>query len=1155
MAFTITQNNNTSDWLKSFLGVSNPGIFERLGLNGFKVKLTGDSKAFGFFQDAPFGLNSGLVLSTGKVTELVGKNTSDGGYSPGGTSSSLTFTKLNGLTGLPSNPGTAVYRADLSSLGFDIKSLTIADSGSGVGGNTGKFSGFDLDGIKLSNTLIRSATYVNTIPGLDVFDFSPAKTVFKPGTQRPPADAELDGTTNGYINNAIATLGDFDANPTATGGSVSLGDSGKVGFNLKQPVSTSGNPLYLYIGEAGGNGEQPSGQINVFDKSISELSDLSTDFGQTGAKDDSISLQIDFSATNKAPDYLFFQYVFGSEELVEYGGKADNDSFSIKLNGLNLAQLTDGSAVTINNLAANPKAGYHPDFIYNPAATGPASNQTPLDGYTQPLTFMGKVKKGKNTLVINVSDVRDGLLDSAVFLKGLSFGTVSPSGINPVGGNSGVNLSVQPFNDETLNGGVGNDSLEGGDGDDILNGGAGNDTLNGGAGNDSLNGGDGNDEVIGGTGSDTLIGGAGDDSLFGGDSFVGGVGDDILEGGAGNDSYFVISIDDVVIETVDAGTDLIYSAIDISSLPANVENLILIDGLLPGIEESPIAGTGNELNNEITGNHLNNFLYGGLGNDTINGGAGDDTLNGEDGNDILNGGAGDNTLIGGDGNDTYSINASGDGIIEYGNAGTDTVVSSIDFWLAVNINLENLTLAPGSAAVNGTGNNRDNVILGNQNNNTLDGELGNDILNGGAGNDTLDGGAGNDILNGGAGDDLLYGGAGNDTLDGGAGDDTLSGGAGNHTLTGGAGDDYLLGDNSSFFGIAGADLLDGGAGNDTYVVNSIGDVVIETVDAGTDVVYSAINISSLAANVENLILLDSPESNLVESPSEGTGNELNNNITGNDINNILYGGDGNDSLYGDKGDDILFGGNGDDTLDGGAGVNTLFGGNGNDTYIHAPGEVINEYANSGTDTVLSYRDFSLTVNIHLENLTLIGSAAVNGWGNNRDNEILGNQNNNTLDGGAGNDILDGGAGNDILDGDFGNDTLTGGFGNDLLLGGSGNDTLIGGVGNDTLDGFNKSGGVQFDTLRGNSGLRGDLDPDRFVLGAAGFGSYYLGDGHATIVDFSAAQGDRIVLQGSANQYNFQAEVGGNTAILQGADLVAIVLNANPVNVSSSLIFV
>jgi Ca2+-binding RTX toxin-like protein len=98
---------------------------------------------------------------------------------------------------------------------------------------------------------------------------------------------------------------------------------------------------------------------------------------------------------------------------------------------------------------------------------------------------------------------------------------------------------------------------------------------------------------------------------------------------------------------------------------------------------------------------------------------------------------------------------------------TDTLVTAASTTLATNV--ENLTLT-GTGAINGTGNNGNNVIIGNSANNTLTGLAGNDTLNGGAGNDNLISGDGND---------LLLGGAGNDTLNGGLGVDTLTGGVGN----------------------------------------------------------------------------------------------------------------------------------------------------------------------------------------------------------------------------------------------------------------------------------------------------------------------------------------------------------------------------------------
>ena len=198
----------------------------------------------------------------------------------------IAFTKLPGLTG--GNPAsTAVYVANLSHIGFDIGLIQIGDNSGGLGGATGKFSGFDLDGIKFSKSAIANAGDINSLPGLNVFDFSPAGTFFTPGKQRAPVDiTPLFGTTGSTINNGVATLESFDANsttneippgPTAFG-FASLGDNGKVTFNLKSLVSTT-EPLYLYIGEVGDNGEVGAGQITVSDKPMKSVPEPSSAIG------------------------------------------------------------------------------------------------------------------------------------------------------------------------------------------------------------------------------------------------------------------------------------------------------------------------------------------------------------------------------------------------------------------------------------------------------------------------------------------------------------------------------------------------------------------------------------------------------------------------------------------------------------------------------------------------------------------------------------------------------------------------------------------------------------------------------------------------------------------------------------------------------------
>ena len=628
-----------------------------------------------------------------------------------------------------------------------------------------------------------------------------------------------------------------------------------------------------------------------------------------------------------------------------------------------------------------------------------------------------------------------------------------------------------------------NNSLTGNSGNNILDGGLGADTMSGGAGNDTYmvdNVGDivtesinqGTDSVqasvnytlaanienltligiaaLNGTGNalnNIITGNSGNNILDGG------AGADTLIGGIGNDIYIVDNAGDVVIESVAAGIDTVQTTTSYV-LGLNLENLTLTGA-------ANINGMGNALDNIITGNGGSNTLNGGLGNDTLNGGAGIDSM------------------VGGVGNDTYIVDNAGDLINELVGEGTDTAQASVSYTLGAT-NIENLVLT-GTANINGTGNALDNNLTGNS---------GNNVLNGGAGNDTIDGGAGADTMIGGAGNDTFivdntYGdlvtelvGAGIDTVQSsvnyqlGANIENLiltsifdfngvgTGNALNNTITGSDGNNYLD-------GAAGADTLIGGLGDDTYVIDDVGDVVIEAAGAGTDYVIADISYT-LGANIENLYLNGIGIIN-------GTGNALDNIIYGNDADNIL---------------------------DGALGIDTLYGGYGNDTYIVDINDVIVEYAGQGIDNVHAKIDYTLG-NTEIENLTLIGAATI-GTGNALDNTITGNALDNILDGAGGNDILDGAGGSDILLGGLGDDTyivndtsvliiesvgegtdtvvssidyllgadienlalagtaavngtgnqlgniITGNSGDNILEGGLGVDTLHGGSGNDTL---------------------------------------------------------------------------------------------------------
>ncbi|GAB4066244.1 M10 family metallopeptidase C-terminal domain-containing protein [Ancylobacter sonchi] len=254
---------------------------------------------------------------------------------------------------------------------------------------------------------------------------------------------------------------------------------------------------------------------------------------------------------------------------------------------------------------------------------------------------------------------------------------------------------------------------------------------------------------------------------------------------------------------------------------------------------------------------------------------------------------------------------------------------------------------------------------------------------------------------------------------------------------GGSGNDTLLGNitNNVLNGNAGADTMVGLAGNDSYVVDNLGDVVVEATGEGTDLVYVRVSSYVLPANVENA------------KAEEGFGNidvwgnGLANTMSGNAANNVLHGGAGADTLYGLAGNDHL---------DGGAGPDAMLGGLGNDTYIvDSYSDVVYEAPGEGVSDTL-WTSVNRGLDADFENIVLFGTATDAG-GNDKKNIVAGNELNNNLYGGGNVDSLYGHDGNDRLFGEDGNDYMTGGKGTDAYYGGAGYDYAI----------LEKGGGVDY----------------------------------------------------------------------------------------------
>lgn len=295
-----------------------------------------------------------------------------------------------------------------------------------------------------------------------------------------------------------------------------------------------------------------------------------------------------------------------------------------------------------------------------------------------------------------------------------------------------------------------------------------------------------------------------------------------------------------------------------------------------------------------------------------------------------------------------------------------------------------------------------------------------------------------------------------------------------NSLTGNSGANRLDGG-------AGVDTLAGGSGNDTYVVDNTADVVNESASAGTDTVESSATFT-LGTSVEHLTLTGTTAVN-------GTGNTAANTLRGNAAANVL---------------------------DGKGGTDTMIGGAGDDTYIvDVSTDVTTENAGEGTDTVHSA--VTRTLGNHLENLTLTGTAAINGTGNTLDNLLVGNSANNTLAGLAGNDIYVGGLGNDTL-----NDNST--TSNDVYRFGRGD-------GQDTLtDAGGSADRIEIGAGVSSSQLTQTRSGNNLVLGISGTTDTL------TIVNWYASTANRIEeIRLTDGGTVTPAAAGGLTTVKFGAD--------------------
>jgi gliding motility-associated-like protein len=244
-------------------------------------------------------------------------------------------------------------------------------------------------------------------------------------------------TATQYVQNVLLGAGVTASNITFTGYANAIGKFSVAGLpndlNLDSGlVLTTGSVLNNDI-----NGPGPHGPNNAGNSGFDNLFGGDADLAILGANPSFNAAVLEFDFT-PASDTIKFDFVFGSDEYMEFVDGGVSDAFGFFLSGpgivgpfsnnaINIA-LVPGTniPITIDSLNAGDNGIYYVDN------ETPPGNLLQYDGFTTVLTAIGAVQCNQTYHIkIAICDISDGVWDSGVFLKAGSF---SSSGLQISGG-------------------------------------------------------------------------------------------------------------------------------------------------------------------------------------------------------------------------------------------------------------------------------------------------------------------------------------------------------------------------------------------------------------------------------------------------------------------------------------------------------------------------------------------------------------------------------------------------------------------------------------------------------------------------------------------------------------------------------------------------
>lgn len=258
-------------------------------------------------------------------------------------------------------------------------------------------------------------------------------------TLQTNAQVDTTHTANYLVKEILIGTGVLVGNVSFTGEKHAIGlffDSTRQ-IGIEQGiVLTSGNAIYM-----NGPNKNPRSGWASNAPGDPELEKIAK-----GKTFDASILEFDFVTSS---EFLSFEYVFASEEYLEYVGSKFNDVFAFFLtdpagNKSNIAHLPDGvTPITVNTVNHEKNTEYYIDNAYinttDPfvwdvrnrkvitnihyqKSLPPPKYYTQFDGFTQVLKVNAFVSPNKvYHIKLAIADVGDGILDSGVILKAGSF--------------------------------------------------------------------------------------------------------------------------------------------------------------------------------------------------------------------------------------------------------------------------------------------------------------------------------------------------------------------------------------------------------------------------------------------------------------------------------------------------------------------------------------------------------------------------------------------------------------------------------------------------------------------------------------------------------------------------------------------------------------